>query len=61
MNNFKPTFFNNVDNIAGEHDSFRINIDCDGNLVLSWKLNNPPYSTLNCEELHLNYHENKLL
>lgn len=34
MNNFKPTFFNNVDNIAGEHDSFRINIDCDGNLVL---------------------------
>lgn len=34
MNNFKPTFYNNIDNIVGEQDSFRISIDYDGNLVL---------------------------
>lgn len=34
MNHFKPTYYNNVDNIAGEHDFFKISIDIDGNLVL---------------------------
>ncbi|PFH88689.1 hypothetical protein [Bacillus sp. AFS088145] len=34
MKNFKPTFYKNVDDIAGEHDFFKISIDYNGNLVL---------------------------